>query len=78
MWLNNPPTKRNSRWYESDKVEFFAYIHSVSDEKLDRIYGNWIAMESPEFKKECDREINRLDKAGMYDIGKMKPENCLD
>jgi hypothetical protein len=78
LWIEHPITKPASKWYESDKADFSRYISSLDTEKFEQVYNNWKVMWSPQFEKDCQKEINKLDKAGMFNIGNLSPKHQLD
>lgn len=53
-------------------------LESRSYENLTRTYNNRLCLNSNSFDKYVEKEIHKLDKAGMFDIRKCAAENQLD
>lgn len=71
-------SNKNSKWFTSDVKDYIGYINSVSASKLDLLYSNAIAFNSPEFERNIEKEEKKMLKAGLYEMGNMKPVNALD
>lgn len=63
----------------ADIVEYRAFLERKEDlEDLEIILHNKRAFTSPAFAHSVEREIQRLDKAGMFNVGSLSPEHALD
>ena len=71
---------KKSKWYNTDLLDYETGLTKVSDSELNRIYNNVYQLndETSQFNKQVDKEEIKLLKAGMYNIDKMSPKNCLD
>lgn len=71
-WENSQ--NKQSKWYKQDRAAYISFLNKKSGGELERINNNFRFLNS----STIDREINKLDNAGMFNITKMKPENALD
>jgi hypothetical protein len=71
---------RNSRWFRSDVEDYTKEIKKLSIKQLNENLNRWNALHDPnsEFNQFNKRYKNKLLKAGMFNMGNMKPVNCLD
>jgi methyl coenzyme M reductase alpha subunit len=70
----------DSKWYAADLQDYITKINSLSVPELQgRINNlrNFVEPNSP-MNKMVNREINKLDTGGMFNINTMKPINALD
>lgn len=70
--------KPKSKWYDQDLAEIIENVRKESPALTLIRIKNMKAMQSDQFEQEVAKEENKMAKAGLYDIGKMKPENALD
>lgn len=78
---HNKSLKPSSKFYKEDKEKFVKHINSITDkETLTRMLNNIICLNgnNKAFNKEVVRITNQLERGGMFDIRKMKPQNALD
>lgn len=71
---NNP----DSRFYNDDRTSYFRYISALDMKTLREKHSNSIALHSERFERMIERETNKMDRAGMFNVRNMKPENALD
>jgi hypothetical protein len=67
-----------SKWYRGDVQDFKNGVMNVPDSTIDEMYSNAVALDSPAFEAMVAKEERRMDRAGMYSPGNMKPKNALD
>lgn len=67
-----------SKFYRDDLRSFTERINNAGIEQIKQSINNMSYMQSEKSERDFDRETKRLDKAGMFDIGKMKHINALD
>ena len=67
-----------SKWYDQDLAEFIENVKKESPALSLIRLKNVEALQSEAFEKEVAKEEAKMAKAGLYDIGKMKPKNALD
>ncbi len=70
----------SSRWYKIDIEDFTANIKAWDNNRCMQSLSNMKAMNNPDskFNRDVDKEIEKMEHAGLFNIGNMKPENCLD
>lgn len=70
----------NSKWYQQDLKDFTSILKTRTEKELQQQLANMrgIVGLDPEVNKLCALEEKRMEKAGMYNLGNMKPENALD
>lgn len=70
----------NSKWYGSDMQTFISIAETKTEHELLQQLANLRAITGNDarFNKMVEREEKKMLKAGMYDVGNMKPENALD
>lgn len=69
---------KKSKWYNTDLQDYISFVKSRDKQELLRIYKNTCALNSDSFEKTVQREINLLDKAGMFVAKNMTPKHMLD
>lgn len=69
---------KSSKWFASDVKDFTSNLNKVSASRLDEMYNNAIAFNSPEFEANIAKEEKKMLKAGLFEIGNMKIINALD
>jgi len=70
----------NSKWYGSDMHNFISQAENKTEKELLQQLANLKALtgKDKKFNAMVDKEVSLLAKSGMYDVGSMKPKNCLD
>ena len=68
----------SSKWFTQDIQEFKEKVSELRTSEVAERLRNRRAFNSPAFEKLVAKEEAKLNKAGMYDIGNMRPENALD
>ena len=53
-------------------------LNTYDVETLENIHHNKRCYLSPAYERAVNREIARMDKAGLYDIGNLSPSHALD
>ena len=68
---------KNSKWFNSDLENYKEGLKGKSSLQLKRMLDNIICLNggNNEFNKEIEKEINKLDKAGMFNTSNMNPRN---
>lgn len=69
---------KKSKFYQQDITDFKNRIQSASAQQLEQSINNMSYMASKKSDIDFERETRKLDKAGMFNIGNMKPINALD
>ena len=71
---------KKSKWFEEDKKEVLDALSNKTDEQLTSSLNNYNAMldNKSSLNRDVRRELNKMDKAGLFNIKSMKPENQLD
>jgi len=69
-----------SKWYADDLSDFRALLQTKTVEQLKQQIANMrgIMGLDEQLNRVLSAEEKRMERAGMYDLGKMKPENALD
>ena len=69
-----------SKWFAQDLADFKLAISLRTDKELKQQLANLNALAGNDsrFNRICDKEEKRMQRAGMYDLGNMKPKNALD
>ena len=72
--------KPSSKWFAQDVEDFKSNVEKLSVDELQIRWGNMNAMrnENSSFNKAIRAEEKKMLKSGMFNVGCMKPENCLD
>mgnify|MGYP001768575897 CR=1 FL=1 len=70
----------NSKWYAQDLADFKARVSQLSVKELQEKAERLGAFYNPNslLNRTANAEIKRMSKGGMFNVGNMKPENCLD
>ena len=70
----------NSKWYNDDVAAFIRVLKTKTTKEKQQQLANMRALAGldPKFNAAVEKEEKRLVRAGMYDLGNMKPENALD
>lgn len=71
-------TNKSSKWFVADVKDFTSNLDKVSESRLDEMYHNATAFDSSEFEAKVAKEEKKMAKAGLYEMGNMKPVNALD
>lgn len=70
----------NSKFYADDVRDFKANISGLSEtqinEKISRL--NAITSNKSTFNKSVEKEMRKMDNAGMFNVSSMAPKNALD
>jgi len=71
---------KSQKWFSEEINGFKAHIKAkpIQDLRQSVVNMKCLAGENINFNKEVDRLESELEKAGMYDIRNMKPQNALD
>jgi len=69
---------KKSKWFTQDLNDFSLRLNSASIEQIKSSYNNLSYMNSKQSDIDFDKETKRLEKAGMFNVGNMKPANALD
>lgn len=69
---------QDSKFFSQDVKAYRDYIAKMDISDLRQRYANLRYFNSEHFAAEIDRYEKKLLKAGMFDMGKLKPENALD
>ena len=69
---------KNSKFYKEDLQNFITNIKTASKTQVNQSLNNMSYMASKQSDIDFEKETNKLDKAGMFNIGNMKPINALD
>lgn len=71
---------KNSKWYSQDIADYKENISKLSVKDLESRLEMFNAFSDPksQFNKMANAEMKLMNKGGMYNIGNMKPTNCLD
>ena len=69
-----------SKWFTQDLQDYTDAVKRLSAPELLRAYNNIRAMndKNSSFNKTVNKEILKMQKAGMYDVSRMSPKNALD
>jgi len=72
--------KPTSKWFKSDIAEYKTFLGTLSitdiRTRLNKLQA--LADTKSTFNKQIEKEVQLLDKAGMFNMSKMQPKNCLD
>ena len=74
-WLKS---QKPSKWLEQDKKDYIAFLNRKSDEELNQTFNNLSALNSDRFEHKVNKELDKMDKSGLFNISKMTPFNALD
>ncbi len=68
---------KNSKWFNSDLENYKEGLKGKSSKDLQRMLDNIICLNggNKEFNKKIVREINKLEKAGMFDVSSLSPRS---
>ena len=71
---------KGSKWYKEDMQSFILSIENKSLIELKHMYNNLYCLggKSSGFNSFISRELNELDKGGMFNVNNCKAVNCLD
>jgi hypothetical protein len=69
---------KSSKWYLSDKMDFQSKLRMLDVAELKYKLNQLSSLNSINFEKKVNKEINKLDKAGMFNLGNMSPVHQLD
>lgn len=69
---------KNSKWYNLDRLDYLDNIKRLSIDDLQKRLNNLTALNSKSFEKKVNAEINKMDKAGLFNIGGLSPIHQLD
>lgn len=78
--LHTKTLNPKSKWYAQDLADFRAVLSTKTEAEMRQQLANMrgIAGLDKGLNKILEAEEKRMAKAGMYDLGNMKPENALD
>lgn len=68
----------NSKFYEQDVADFIRNVKNETPAKSATMLGNQKWLNSEESERYVNHEVGKLDRAGMFNINRMKPKNALD
>jgi len=70
----------SSKWYEDDVNDFKRKISHKTEAELQQQLANILAIsgKNQKFNSIVNKEINRMNKGGMFNVNAMKPINGLD
>lgn len=68
----------NSKWYNEDLKSFTIGVNTSTVEQLQKTVNNLSYLQSKQSDVDFEIETKKLDKAGMFNIGNLKPINALD
>lgn len=79
LWKKSHEKNKGSKWYESDiKVQTEGINKCTDIERMERCINNLKWMDSKASEEYERREMDKMARAGMFNIGKMGPKNALD
>ena len=59
---------KSSRWFPQDKADFLSNVSKLSDDDVEMKLDRFRALTSKSFERAVDRELSKLDKAGMFNV----------
>ena len=70
----------SSKWFTQDVADFKTNISRLSVKELEQKLGriSQYVNDNSFLSKQVNKEIKNMDKAGMFNINKMKAANCMD
>lgn len=68
----------NSKHYSQDLADFIRGIKTKTEGELKRNLANMKWLNSKQSEQYVNHEVGKLDRAGMFNINRMKPKNALD
>ena len=57
---------KESKWYQEDLANYKSNIARITPEEQQHLLNNIKALNSKVFENFVNREVNKMDKAGMY------------
>jgi hypothetical protein len=61
-------SQRESKFFAEDRKNYLIFLESKSDPELEDTYNRLSCLNSKSFENAVNKEINKLDKAGMYNF----------
>lgn len=69
----------NSKFYDQDLQDFTKNVNACKDKmRMAKAIENLKALRSKAFDRFCEKEVSRMEEAGLFNINNFKPINALD